>query len=505
MTLHLAPAVHKALLAGVARAPLGADSVSVPLQGVLNGAADPLRLWHLVAAHDLVQRAGFAPAGTDSATTPCPDASTVPRSAERVLQMIMQGVHANQLHNWLALARQHGMALPHGLLAPLLELGTQQAALRPALAPVLGRRGHWLAAQHPDWSTQYSGGDPVQHWETGTLAERRAALMAMRRAEPAAALAALDAAWPQEPLENRLALLPVLAIGLHLQDEAFLESALDDKRKEVRVVAQQLLAALPGAQLAERCKARLASVLTGAPAALVVTLPETCDKAMKRDGIGVDTHRGLGEKAGWLVDLLRSVPPAHWSASWHVTPQQVLDLCARQEFGTALVTGLAQACTRTLTIASDPDAIAWFALMSTAPLPAGVSVDMQALQRLAPAAQEEIVLRWLAAPGRDGAVLEWAEQRYGTAADALAPALSQALLANAQRALGAGMQPGYEARRALVILGRTADPAILAAARVNWPAPDWEGWTQWREPVDQLLDTLQFRTTMHASFLENDE
>lgn len=510
MTLHLAPPVLKALLAGVARAPLGADSVAAPLQDVLTGADYPLRLWHLVAAHDLVQRAGFAPAPAGASALPCPDGPTCPRSAERVLQMIMQGVHANQLHNWLALARRHGMALPHGMLTPLLELGTQQPALRAALAPVLGQRGHWLAAQHPDWATQYSGGaDPAGHWELGTLAERSAALTAMRREDPAAALAALVAAWPQEPLENRLALLPTLAIGLNLDDEAFLESALDDKRKEVRTMAQKLLTALPGAQLVERCKARLAGVLAYAAPALAVTLPDTCDKAMKRDGIGLETHRGLGEKAGWLVDLLRCVPPARWSASWLLTPRQVLDRCAAQEFGTALVTGLAQACTRTLTIVSDTEAIEWFAVLSTTTLPAGVTVDMQAMQRLPPAAQESIVQRWLddalLRPGRDGAALEWAEQRFGTTADCLPLALSQRLLASAQRAFGPGQQPGHDARRALAILGRTLAPATFPAARVNWPAPDWDGWPEWRAPVDQLIDTLQFRTTMHASFLENDE
>jgi hypothetical protein len=510
-----APTIHKALLAGVARSPLGPDA---PLQQVATGVPEPLRLWHLVAANDLWQRAGCMPALAQSeAAPPCPTAPACPRGAERVLQMILAGVHVEQLPAWLALARRHGMALPHGLLVPLLELGTQKPALRADLAPVLGVRGHWLVAQHPAWSTQYGAAvDPAApdaHWQLGTLAQRCAALAAMRRADPATALAALEAEWPNEPPEHRAAFLPMLFQGLGPADEAFLERVLDDKRKEVRVWAQQLLVALPGSQLVERCKARLGA-LFGAPAPeLALTLPDACDKAMKRDGIGNETHRGLGEKAGWLLDLMRCVPPPHWSATWQMTPRAVLAVFARHEFHMALVTGLVHGAARTLGAHPDRDAVDWFVMLAGEDLPGGAGLQSAAvllrdMQRLPPVDQERIVLRWLEQPGSalraDTPALTWAEQRFGASADPMPPALSQRMLGGAQSAMLVAAQPSYEAQRAFTILSRTLDPAVLATAHTGWPAPDWEHWPQWRDAVDKFTDTLQFRTTMQASFLETD-
>jgi hypothetical protein len=529
--MNFSPTLHKSLLAGVARAPLAADA---PLQDVLTGVPAPLRLWHLVAATALWQRAGFAPAQAQGElVTPCPAAPTCPRSAERVLQLILAGIHTEQLAAWLALARRHGMAVPHGLLVPLLELGVQKPALHADLAPVLGQRGHWLVAQHPEWSTHYGVAadpdDPQVHWQLGTLTQRVAALAAMRRADPAAALAALQAEWPNEPPEHRAALLPMLGIGLGPQDEAFLERALDDKRKEVRVAAQRCLAALPGSQLAARCKARLAALFTlkhttgllarvgamlgGALPELTLTLPETCDKAMKRDGIGSEQHRGLGEKAGWLLDLVRAVPPVHWSETWQLAPQEVYTLFARHEFSAALTTGLVDASTRTLSAQPDQAAFDWIAMLARQVPPKETWLNIRAsllaeLHRLPQAEQERTVQFWCEHPPGtrqvDPYALDWAERRYGAATDCLPPALSQLMLAGVQRAIRANAQADYQTRQELAILGRTLDPAILAAAQAHWPAPDWEHWPQWRDPVDKFMDTLQFRKTMQASFLETD-
>jgi hypothetical protein len=508
--MSFSPAIHKSLLAGVARAPLGADA---PFQDMPTGVPEPLRLWHLVAANDLWQRAGFAPAQAQGElVAPCPAASTCPRSAERVLQLILAGVHTDQLAAWLALARRHSMAVPHGLLVPLLELGVQKPALRADLAPVLGQRGHWLVAQHPEWSAHYGASadlaTPETQWQLGSPAQRCDALRTMRRSDPAAALAALEAEWANEPVENRVAFLPLLAQGLGPLDEPFLERVLDDKRKEVRVWAQQLLVALPGSQLVERCKSRLAALFGGVPPALTLALPEACDKAMKRDGIGNESHLRIGEKAGWVLDLMRCIPPAHWSAAWQLAPRDVLAVFANQEFHTALLTGLVQGAARTLGSQPMQEAVDWFVLLATENLPGGYGMQSAAvllrdMQRLPQPDQERIVLHWLATSGgalrADTPALAWAEQRY-TGADALPLALSQRMLKDAQLAMLAVAQPGYEAQRAFAILGRTLDPAVHA----HWPAPDWEHWPQWRDAVDKLMDTLQFRKTMQASFLETD-
>ena len=165
--------------------------------------------------------------------------------------------------------------------------------------PLLGERGRWLAAQNPEWSwvTGTSGeGDNV--WETGDRAARLAYLRKVRETQPGRARELLISTWKVEPAEDRAAFIAVLETGLSQDDEAFLEAALDDKRKEVRRKAAALLARIPGSALVTRMTERTLPLLRftspesggvmklkkSKPAALEVTLPAECDKAMQRDG-----------------------------------------------------------------------------------------------------------------------------------------------------------------------------------------------------------------------------
>lgn len=533
MNLH--PSLHKTVLVGVSRAPLDAAGTAPALAALLETSSPEARLWHSIAAADLWQRAGYlAHAGEAPGHGACEAEPTCPRAAEQVLQQILRGIHADLLEHWLALAQAQNMALPHAALAALLDMSVQQPALRPLLQPLLGKRGNWLAAQHPEWAQAVvagsaAAGEPETHWQLGSLAQRCHALRSMRRADPAAALAAIEAEWAREPAENRIALLPCLATNISLADEPFLECALDDKRKEVRSAAQQLLAALPGAQLGERCKARLATLLTlerksglgarlgalvGAEPLpqLTVALPAECDKAMKRDGIGVQLHHGLGEKASWLQDLMRCVAPLHWSRSWQLAPSQVVDLFARQEFKTALLTGLAQAAGQTLAGEPDAETIDWFVTLIDGPAQARTGVNLRAillpeLERLPLPEQERIVQRWLQAPSggaeAHACAFSWAHRYVAGSARALSPQLSRLLLASSQAQM-AGLHAHYGAASEFKLLGKALDIGQLDYVRTGWPAEDWEHWPKWRGLVDDLMETLHFRHTMQASFLEND-
>ncbi|MBX6752159.1 MAG: SWIM zinc finger family protein, partial [Micromonosporaceae bacterium] len=93
-------------------------------------------------------------------------------------------------------------------------------------------------------------------WETGSPAQRRGYLATLRRQDPAAARARLTDGWATLAATERADLLQTLAIGLGPDDEPLLQSALDDRRKEVRVVAADLLTVLPGSAYQERAIAR---------------------------------------------------------------------------------------------------------------------------------------------------------------------------------------------------------------------------------------------------------
>ncbi len=517
--MKLEPTLHKALLAGSARVPLTADALASPaLQQVLAEVADDSKLWHTIAAADLWQRAGFEPgAASDSPASAAPDHAVAGRAAEQVLQLILRGIHPELLDNWLTLARNAHATVPHACLVPLIELARQKRALRNAVGALLGERGRWLVLQNPDWSEALDAG-PAGHdsWELGSLAQRIAALQAMRAHDPCAALALLEADWAQEPPDNRSALLPCLLTGLGLADEAFLERALDDKRKEVRGVAQQLLSSLPGSQLQQRCKARLLALLTvERPATgpkLILQLPPDCDKAMKRDGIGLQTYHSIGVKAGWLQDMLGCVPPQFWCSHWDLAPRAVIDLFAADEFSSPLLDGLGQATARALDFHADPVAVDWFISLAGSDMSrAGIyahDVLMSRLKRLAAVDQERLAASWLAEPPDNpyafGYAMRWAEEFVGGSAAALSPQLSQIFLRKVQQAVLADPMLGPRARYWFKTLARIADAADVTYMGGGWPAPDWEHWPVYRPLFDEMMETLNFRHTMQASFLEND-
>ena len=215
------------------------------------------QVWRAIGARDLWTRAGYLPPASlpDTALASADTQEDIlrasPPRAEAMLSRLLQDSYPPLRGEWLRLAGLHNCRIPARLLPRMLEVGSGQQALRPAIVAVLGTRGHWLARQHAQWTWAASkpgddDGDLAARWESGTPAQRRLALRELRARDPAAALQCLQASWNQESPEDRALLLPCLHVALSLADEAFLEAALDDRRKEVRLQAQQLLQTLPG-------------------------------------------------------------------------------------------------------------------------------------------------------------------------------------------------------------------------------------------------------------------
>ncbi|MEU4427216.1 DUF5691 domain-containing protein [Actinoplanes sp. NPDC024001] len=170
------------------------------------------------------------------------------------------GSHLEQelLAQWLTAAAARGGLVPPKMLPTLLETGRRNTTIRTELARVAGRRGTWLAEQHGDWRWLLDEAVPVSgaDWHTASGTERLSHLASLRRTDPARARELVESAWGSETWENRARFLTALAIGLSLEDERLLETALDDRRKEVREAALDLLRRLPGAQLGRRMAAR---------------------------------------------------------------------------------------------------------------------------------------------------------------------------------------------------------------------------------------------------------
>ncbi len=230
-----------------------------------------------VAALALSRRAGVAlvdgdrpePAPADDVPTVGPAAAAradallaLDNATRGALPVKDMAARLELLAEWLAAATAVGRRVPPELAPALLEAARRHRDLRPYVAAAGGPLAGWLAAQRPEWgfATDAPPAPPTgadeQVWELGPAHARAAFLRHLRRHDPRRAYELLDAAWESETPDDRITLLPSLATGLTGDDEPLLERALDDRRKQVRAIALDLLAALPDTAYAARMVAR---------------------------------------------------------------------------------------------------------------------------------------------------------------------------------------------------------------------------------------------------------
>jgi hypothetical protein len=515
---------------GTARAGRAPAPLAAPLDGLLppmDANQAETALWLSLGALDLWERSGFLPpAGPVHAmpdTAPPEHLRACPPRAESVLAQLLQGLHPAGLQSeWLRLLQRYGGRLPARFLPRLLDAATRQPALRPQLLPVLGERGRWLARVQAEWAWAGAGADidpDDAAWDTGTPEQRLAALRAWRERDPQGARAALIAAWPSETPEQRAALLAALAVNPSLDDEAFLETALDDRRKEVRTAAQQLLASVPGSQLGQRMLARLLPLLRLekpwlGKARIDVTLPLEYHADMRRDGVGMASHPGIGEKAAWVVDMLAAIDPRFWSRQFERTPRECIALAEASEFTAALLRGWALGALRQAQADTAPDTMAWpYAL-------AGWWVEAKVVQREAvPNALFDLVATrfhedaggvsgalldtfpddWL----QDGGLLQQLHRLVDKSTDTWTPTLTRRFLKLLEATHPGMLRPDqpWVARLLLPAFARVADPAAVAGIEAQWRANTATS-GDWRAAIDNFFDLVRLRHEMILSFQE---
>lgn len=279
-------ALVRAALIGAARQPIGADFL-----GEAAELAVALRAGRLL------------PVVNSPAVPPAPD-EVQPRTngaQTRQLELILSA-EPRLVPEWLGRCIRAGRRVDERLLPALLELGRTRPALRPPIASVLGRRGLWLAALETAWRWPLPLDDSL--WSSGSRAERTSVLAEQRQRDPAAARRRLETGFGDESPEDRAELLTALRVGLSDADEPFLEAALDDRRKEVRLAAARLLYLLPRSRLGQRMATRATQLVRGAR----VVLPDAPDPAALRDGIESTPPRGEGARAFWLRQILAAAP-----------------------------------------------------------------------------------------------------------------------------------------------------------------------------------------------------
>jgi hypothetical protein len=278
------------------------------------------------------RRAGVLPGSGDPPVAAAPAETTVPLpgpAGQRLMRILGESVPGGAqlaqelLSQWLEVARELGGHVPPIALPALLDAGRRNSIIRPALAQVAGRRGSWLAGLRDEWrwlrdEVPAPASGVAFDWHTGSSGERLGHLAALRRREPARARELVESTWSEDSSDDRARFVTALATGLSADDDPFLERALDDRRKEVREAAIELLRRLPGSSLRSRMAERARAAVrrerrTIGSDRLIVTPPEQLDPTLRRDGVASTPARGIGVSAWLLEEIVAGAPLDTWA------------------------------------------------------------------------------------------------------------------------------------------------------------------------------------------------
>lgn len=273
----------------------------------------------LAGALGLMSRAGARPHSNIVALESAPEEtlSVATRSARHLSEAI-EDSKIEVILEWAAKAANLGLIVPRAVLLQLLPLLEKN----PELAPVIGQRGHWLA--------QLQG---LNLGDSGEAPQDRTWL---------------TVEWPTLDWKERAKGIASLEADLCLADEPILQTALTDRRKEVREAACELLVRLDRSQFAIELAKMANCVLTLEKSFLRKTLvahppePEDLPAGLSR----TKARHEFGPKALALLDLLRHIPPGGWTQELNLSPEQILDLAEKSEYQLAIVDGLAEAAVR---------------------------------------------------------------------------------------------------------------------------------------------------------------
>lgn len=503
-------------LVGTDRQPVRLPPPGAPVTNLLadlDPAAPERTLLGASAVLTLYRRTGRLPATNPApAPEPCPpEAQPVCslRAGQHLALMLDKG-HREVLPEWLAAATHAGQRIPTQYLVALLEAGQKQSALRAALLPVIGQRGRWLAAQNPAWdyanadlAEVHAAVDPAQlrsAWETGKRATRQALLTRLRKQQPAQARDLVAVTWNSEKASDRTAFVTAFATGLSMDDEPFLETALDDRSKEVRRAAADLLSRLPASRFAQRMITRVQPLLTWHPGDqphITVTLPGACDPDMVRDGIEPEPPRKsrMGEKAWWLMQMLSAIPLGFWAETWNATPADLLTAASQdQTWRNLFFEGWTSAAQRQ----HDP---AWIEALVKARFKNITKSEFQEiLPLLSPTQLEAFALMALqdhpeALHATHPASVLLQASHHTWSAD-----LTRAVLASLrQRTAQKGTSADYAMSALLQEFALRMPPELLNEAATDWPT-DTAHWHFWSNGIEQMLAVLRFRHDMLKEF-----
>ncbi|MBV7335933.1 hypothetical protein KFU94_48390 [Chloroflexi bacterium TSY] len=270
------------------------------------------------------------------------------------LTAMLDNRYQNLLREYFIALARAGRWVQDEYLASLLDRGAKTPSLRPFILPVIGETGRWLAGQNSAWHYATANGlswdSLTEQWPQGSTSTRQALLQQARRHDPAIGRQLLESTWKSEPPNSRAWFVRTLATGLSMEDEPFLEAALDDRHHTTRRHAAQVLASLPQSRLCQRMAKSCAGLLGWTPneeVLLTVSFPKEISAQMVRDGVmmrkGKDISRIRGNQ---MVDMIGAIPLRHWADSWSAAPQDIVAAIQKSRWPRTLIRAFATAAER---------------------------------------------------------------------------------------------------------------------------------------------------------------
>lgn len=295
------------------------------------------RLLDAAALAGALHRAGRVPAHLQP-PAPAPDdpRPAAPDRAAQLLQLLLTQppvraeLRPMLVGHWLRACAAAGRRVPEPMLPALLEATGRDDTVRDQVRAVIGERGRWLAAQHPDWTwaaavaAALDTAEPPEDWALLPTGDRADWVVRLRATDPDRARALVESTWASDGAADRNTLLGLLEVGLGPADEDLLERALDDRGATVRATAQALLERLPTSRRARRLGDRLAPLLSlhgVLRRTLRVESPNDPDPGGVRDGLG-RPPAGRSRRGHHLEVLAAGAPFEVWTAASGRGPAQ---------------------------------------------------------------------------------------------------------------------------------------------------------------------------------------
>lgn len=242
----------------------------------------------------------------------------------RHLDEILEGPYQDALPEFVWYLRKANKSLAPESLPGFFYKCLSDAELWKQIKPLIGKRGQWLLNLNPDWERLNSNAD-VEQWPTADHETQLAILRYLRDQQPEQAITLIESTWEKESVQHKKAFLQTLEVNLSDIDERFLENCLNDKRREVRLKANKLLAQLPESQWMQRMERRADTWLI-TEKMLKLQIPEELDKESIRDGFILKKGMLKRDKEAACLDyLIASLPPIYWENRFQLKPLQCLD------------------------------------------------------------------------------------------------------------------------------------------------------------------------------------